>query len=246
MIGLRFWLRLKPWYERWQPILYAFALLMPTFAILGFFEGGREIMAMAGDPAWIARMVAEHPAPAPADRAVIDQMVVWVRYGFLAALLAVLGRASCAVALGAQARRHFGMTYPSGRVVQIVRGVSVLEASRIGGIPHASVCGGRGRCSTCRIKIEGPKEEVPAAAPEEVKVLRRVGAAPDVRLACQLRPHGDLRVTPLLPATAQARDAFSRPGYLQGAEREIAILFADLRSFTQLSEQKLPTTWSSS
>ena len=239
MIGLRFWLRLKPWYERWQPILYAFALLMPTFAILGFFEGGREIMAMAGDPAWVARMVAEHPAPAPADRAVIDQMVVWVRYGFLAALLAVLA-ARVARSRWERRRGVICMTYPSGRVVQIVRGVSVLEASRIGGIPHASVCGGRGRCSTCRIKIEGPKEEVPAAAPEEVKVLRRVGAAPDVRLACQLRPHGDLRVTPLLPATAQARDGFSRPGYLQGAEREIAILFADLESFTQLSEQKLP------
>jgi adenylate cyclase len=212
---------------------------MPTFAILGFFEGGREIMAMAEDPAWVARMVAEHPAPAPADRAVIDQMVAWVRYGFLAALLAVLA-ARVARSRWERRRGVIRMTYPSGRVVQIVRGVSVLEASRIGGIPHASVCGGRGRCSTCRIKIEGPKEEVPAAAPEEVKVLRRVGAAPNVRLACQLRPHGDLRVTPLLPATAQARDGFSRPGYLQGAEREIAILFADLRSFTQLSEQKLP------
>jgi len=239
MIGLRFWLRLKPWYERWQPILYAFALLIPTFAILGFFEGGREIMAMAEDPAWVARMVAEHPAPAPADRAVIDQMVVWARYGFLAALLAVLA-ARVARSRWERRRGVIRMTYPSGRVVQIVRGVSVLEASRIGGIPHASVCGGRGRCSTCRIKIEGSKEEVPPAAPEEVKVLRRVGAAPDVRLACQLRPPGDLRVTPLLPATAQARDGFSRPGYLQGAEREIAILFADLRSFTQLSEQKLP------
>src|SRR5262249_47828551 len=75
---------------------------------------------------------------------------------------------------------------------------------------------------------------------EEVKVLHRVGAAPDVRLACQLRPHGDLRVTPLLPASAQARDGFSRPGYLHGAEREIVILFGDLRSFTQLSEKKLP------
>jgi len=73
-----------------------------------------------------------------------------------------------------------------------------------------------------------------------VKVLHRVGAAPDVRLACQLRPRGDLRVTPLLPATAQASDGFARPGYLHGAEREIAILFADLRAFTQLSEHKLP------
>src|SRR5262249_57998116 len=36
------------------------------------------------------------------------------------------------------------------------------------------------------------------------------------------------------------RDGLSRPGYLHGAEREIVILFGDLRSFTQLSEKKLP------
>ena len=239
MIGLRFWLRLKPWYERWQPILYAFALLMPTFAILGFLEGGSDIMTMAEDPAWVDQLVKDHPRPAPADLAFLDQMVVWVRYGFLAALLAVL--AARAVRWRWERRRGvLRLTYPSGRVVQIVRGVSVLEASRMAGIPHASVCGGRGRCSTCRIKIDGLREEIPPAAPEEVKVLRRVGAAPDVRLACQLRPQGDLRVTPLLPATAQASDGFHRPGYLHGAERDIAILFGDLRSFTQLSEKKLP------
>src|SRR5262249_22201710 len=115
-----------------------------------------------------------------------------------------------------------------------------LEASRMAGIPHASVCGGRGRCSTCRTKVEGLREAIPPPAPEELKVLHRVGAAPDVRLACQLRPHGELRATPLLRDNGQARDGFRCPGYLQGAECEIAILFADLRAFTQLSERKLP------
>jgi adenylate cyclase len=239
VIGLRFWLRLKPWYERWQPFLFAFALLLPTLAILGFFEGGRQVAAMAEDPAWVAQLAQAHPRAAPADAAFIDRMVVWVRWGFVAALVAVLAARS---ARWAWERRRgvIRLTYPSGRVVQILRGVSVLEASRMAGIPHASVCGGRGRCSTCRIRVEGAKEAIPPPAPEEVKVLQRVGAAPDVRLACQLRPRDSLRVMPLLPASAQARDGFRRPGYLHGVELEIVILFGDLRAFTQLSEKKLP------
>jgi len=239
VIGLRFWLRLKPWYERWQPVLFAFALLMPTLAILGFAEGGREVMTMAEDPAWAAQLLSAHPKAAPEDAAFIDAMVVWVRYGFLLALLAVL----VARVLRWYWQRRRGivrLTYPSGRIVEVVPGISVLEASRLTGIPHASVCGGRGRCSTCRIRVAGDVDAMPPPSPEEVKVLQRVGAAPDVRLACQLRPTGDLRVTPLLPATAQARDGFRRPSYLTGSEREIAILFADLRAFTKLSEQKLP------
>jgi adenylate cyclase len=240
VIGLRFWLSVKPWYERWQPALFAFALLMPTLALLGVLEGGREVVAMAEDPAWVAQLAKIHPKPAPQDAAVIDEMVVWLRYAFLAALLAVL--AARIVRWHWEQRRHgvVRLTYPSGRVVRIVRGASVLEASRMAGIPHASVCGGRGRCSTCRIRVAGPNEAIPPPAPEEVTVLQRVGAAPDVRLACQLRPHGDLRVTPLLPAAARARDGFRRPDYLHGAEREIVILFGDLRGFTKLSENKLP------
>ena len=74
----------------------------------------------------------------------------------------------------------------------------------------------------------------------EQKVLDRVGAAPNVRLACQTRPNQDLTITPLLPPTATPRDSRARPGNLQGSEQEIAILFADLRAFTKMSETKLP------
>jgi adenylate cyclase len=81
---------------------------------------------------------------------------------------------------------------------------------------------------------------LPPPALDETKVLQRVAAGPDVRLACQLRPLYDCVVTPLLPPTATASDGYGRPNYLQGMEKEIAILFADIRSFTQLSEQKLP------
>jgi adenylate cyclase len=42
-IGLRFWLRLRPWYDRAQPLFFGAALLLPVFALLGFVAGEREI-----------------------------------------------------------------------------------------------------------------------------------------------------------------------------------------------------------
>jgi adenylate cyclase len=130
------------------------------------------------------------------------------------------------------------LTYSDGRSVRILRGTSVLEASRNARVPHVSVCGGRGRCSTCRTRIGGDPDQLPAASDSEQAVLLRMNLPPNVRLACQLRPQCDLIVTPLL-AAAGARRAMS--GDLQsGTEREIVVMFCDLRGFTALSEKRLP------
>jgi adenylate cyclase len=240
MIGLRYSLALRPWYARWQPYLFAAALLLPTLAILGIFEGGLQVMAMARDPGFLAQLQADHPhARPPENAAIVAALTIWIRMGFLAALVGVLA-ARVARWQWQRWRGIVRLTYPSGRVVEIVPGISVLEASRLAGIPHASVCGGRGRCSTCRIRVVGDHGKLPQPSPDERKVLERVGAAPDVRLACQLRPLFHLGVTPLLPSAAQASAGFRQPDYLHGMEKEIAILFADIRAFTQLSEQKLP------
>lgn len=90
------------------------------------------------------------------------------------------------------------------------------------------------------MRVLGAPEDLPPASDHEQAVLRCIGAPPNVRLACQLRPTGTIAVTPLLPPTATARDGFAQAMGNQGAEREIAILFADLRGFTKLSEHKLP------
>jgi adenylate cyclase len=137
-------------------------------------------------------------------------------------------------------RSRIRITYPNGREVQAPRNFSVLEASRLAAIPHASVCGGRGRCSTCRVRITLGAANLPPPTAGELKVLQRVGAAPDVRLACQLRPTNNLTVTPLLPAHAQASEGYGQPAYLAGQERMIAVMFADIRSFTGIAETKLP------
>src|SRR5262249_40592931 len=137
-------------------------------------------------------------------------------------------------------RSTIKVSYPDEQHAQVPLGWTVLEASRAAGIPHASVCGGRGRCSTCRIRVAGDPAALPAPSPQEQRVLQRIGAPPAVRLACQLRPVRDLAVTPLVDAAAGVSVALARVGSRSGEEREIAVLFADLRGFTRLAEHKLP------
>lgn len=243
-LGLHYWLRLKPWYRPLQGTLYVTALLIPAAALAGFAGAGKEAALRLQDPAWSQRTFAA--INLPATPAAQQEATAWVydtadntRIGSAAVVIVVLS-----FRFGRQRWLRRGqrvvVSYPSGRTVSIERGTSVLDASRAGGIPHASVCGGRGRCSTCRVRISETQVPLPEASEEETKVLRRVGAPDGVRLACQLQPQSDLAVVPLLPANASPQDGQARPGYLQGAEREIAILFADLRSFTQFSETKLP------
>jgi adenylate cyclase len=238
-IGLYFWLRLRPWYPRYAAALYAIVLLLPTFALLGFVHAGREVdYLIERDPNWIEQLYRRTKVLAPGQGGDLVDLREGIIYGFWACLGSVL--IARAARHGFERRRRIRITYPDGRQVQVPRGFSVLEASRYARIAHASVCGGRGRCSTCRIRVATGLTSLPPPSTGEKRVLQRVGAAPNVRLACQLRPTADLTVTPLLPAHAQASDGFGQPAYLAGQELNIAVMFADLRSFTGISEKRLP------
>jgi adenylate cyclase len=82
-------------------------------------------------------------------------------------------------------------------------------------------------------------EQLPEPSGLEAKALARIGATPGMRLACQIRPTADTAVLPLMPADAGAADGSIRGG-LEGRERQITILFTDLRASTTLAEGKLP------
>ena len=238
-IGLHFWLRLRSWYSRVVPIFFAVALLLPVLAFLGFAQAGREISdRMARQPDWFERTLVAANVPRGHQRELLRLVQDRLLLGFAATVaLVLLARAG---RHAYQRRNRIRIRYPGGVEIAVPRGFSVLEASRFAGIPHASVCGGRGRCSTCRIRIVHGLDSQPPPKLSEVRVLERVGAPPNVRLACQLRPIESLSVVPLLSANARPRDGFAQPSYLAGQERDIAVLFADLRSFTGFAEHKLP------
>jgi adenylate cyclase len=239
MIGLHFWLRVRPWYGRLQPLALIVAVLVPVLALLGMIEAGRQLAELAADPGWIGKTFANMRLPSSEAARTLDQITHILTRVFVGAVAAVL--LARLVRRGLQRRRGLvRIGYPDGRFVEVVPGTSVLEASRLAGIPHAHVCGGRGRCSTCRVRVRGEPRSIDPPHEDEVRVLRRIGATSNVRLACQLRPRGTIEVTPLLPPFAHAADGRRRVDSAQGSEREIAILFADIRGFTSLAEGRLP------
>ena len=237
--GLYFWLRLKPAFARAAPWLLALAVLVPVLALLGFAQGGRMILALAQDPAWRAE------ALKPVHVGLPDQVarLAGIRDRMLLTYAALLG--AVIAARGARTfaevkRGTIRLSYPDGRVVRVPRGTSVLEASRRNRIPHASVCGGRGRCSTCRIRVTDGSDGTPVPGRAERAVLERIAAGPGVRLACQFRPETDLSVVPLLPPQPRMRQADLLDRAQSGEERFIVAMFVDLRGSTRLAEERLP------
>jgi adenylate cyclase len=239
-IGLHFWLRIKPFYKRLAPWLLGCAVLVPTLALLGFYQAGRTIVAQSSTPQWRADNVGERRMGTAAEQTTLET----IAEDFLIAYVGLLAVALLARAVRALNERRGGLitlSYNNGRTLRAPRGLSVLEASLRYNVPHASVCGGRARCSTCRIRIIGDYSKLPPPSPREAFVLAQVGATdPSIRLACQLRPNGDLSFFQLfMPSLMSANVHAASPARI-GQERYLVSLFVDMRGSTRLAETRLP------
>jgi len=237
-IGIHYWLRTKRWYPAWRPALFIYGLLLPTLAMAGYISGGNQVLREADDDADFVRTAAQESHVTPQAAQAADQIA---RAGLALSFgLTLLPFAARSVReLYYRRRKPPVLSYANGRSMPILPGATVLETLRANGIPHASVCGGRARCTTCRVLVTKGLEQLPQPSGLEAKALARIGATSGMRLACQISPTADIAVLPLMPADAGAADGSIRGG-LEGRERSITILFTDLRASTGLAERKLP------
>lgn len=240
-IGLYFWLRIKSFFTRAAPFLLALAVLVPTLALLGIYQGERTVEKDSASAQWRAENLGPKQIGTPAEQATLGEITDDLLVGYAGLLALVLVARGIRMLLESRVAM-ISLTYGTGRTIRVPKGLSVLEASLRYHMPHASVCGGRARCSTCRIRVTGDCSNLPEPSSREAFILNRVGAAadPSIRLACQLRPTADLKFVQLVMPQTQSANAHAATPARIGQERYLVSMFVDMRGSTKLAEKRLP------
>ncbi len=216
-IGLHGWMSLKSWWPRAGGFVTPLLFAVPILSLLGFVEAGKAVLALLEtDPAFAAevarrwdRLQSIQPDLMPIRDAVSTVYIVAV-----GTVLAVL-----ALRLFANRNALVSVAYGDGVVGRARQGLSILDVSRLSNVPHASVCSGRGRCGTCRVRVIAGAG---ALTPMDEVERWTLGAGPGektVRLACRARVLDDgLFVERLLPPDADASAARRPQDWLASAQ----------------------------
>jgi adenylate cyclase len=233
--GLHFWLRGRAWWRRAVPTLVGIAVFVPAFALAGFLVEGRRVKAAFADPEIRQALMTRFNFP---QRDTFQSLFSFTNTALIvfaailgSVILYFIGRSLLA------RRRSVTIRYSGGPEIAAAKGLTLLEMSRERGVPHASLCGGRGRCTTCRVIIEEGGEHLHPPSAGEAQSLKAVNAPAKTRLACQIRPTESTTVFRVFQADGRRKQ---RDHASQGEERALALLFLDMRGFTARTTGQLP------
>jgi adenylate cyclase len=205
-LGLYAWLVVQAVWRRIGGFVLPLLFAVPILALIGFADAGNEVLAKyANDAEWRAATGADAARVVKflADTAVVQSRVFT---GWCLLVLVVAGVLAARMLFARS--QTVEVAYDAGLVARGRRGLSILELSEAGGIPHARVCSARGRCGTCRVRIDAGAASLSPPNDIEQATLARVKAGEGVRLACQTRVlAAGVAVTRLLPAYADASAA---------------------------------------
>ena len=237
VIGLHFWLRIRKGYPRVVPYAYTLVVLIPTLAYVGVFRMLQQASSWLDDQQRLDQIYAANNAMSRRDVEFLQglESQSWI----VMAVLLILTLVARQIRLWYQARQGtYSITHSDGARIRALNGVSLLEALRNARIPHAAVCGGRARCTTCRVHVGSGLPELDPPNDLEAKALARIKAGKEIRLACQLHPKSDLAITPLVMANLPLSTTLHSGG-VEGHEEYVVAMFVDMRGSTNLGERVL-------
>jgi adenylate cyclase len=119
---------------------------------------------------------------------------------------------------------------------------TLLDASLEAGVPLYHVCGGNAKCSTCRVLVVQGSEWLSPVNEREKALKQQMNFPPNVRLACQTFTTGGPVLLSRILKDDSDIDLYvgSEAGeatQLIGEEKELVLLFTDIRNFTPFMEQ---------
>jgi adenylate cyclase len=207
-IGVYTWLQARDGSARMMKFFYPFVVALPIVAMLGYVEAGRQIIpieeggmgfVLENDPNELGPTVDPEMIPVIlAEARQRPRQATWISLGLIG--LVLLARSA---RLRLRRRGKVEVTYAGRRPATMVAetGLTLLEMVHENNLPHASVCRGRGRCGTCRVRVLKGAALLAEPSELEAKVLARWNAEPNERLACQLKPEeGVLEVERVIKA----------------------------------------------
>lgn len=134
------------------------------------------------------------------------------------------------------------VSYPDGVTFELNPDETLLAGALRSAVTFAHACGGRAKCSTCRIWVLEGLESCHDRNELEAAMAARLSFDEHVRLACQLKPSGPISVrrlvldeTDLMICSQLDREVASRTGEVTN----VTIFFSDIQNFTGLSERLL-------
>ena len=239
-IGIKFWMKVNSNYQKYLRQADIFFLIIPLLSIVGQISIFRESDLKGFFDTEYKDKILKYSNPENIDlNVLLENTIIYFVLPYLLSIMVLFGYRFYYFKIKRQ-NNSIKVSYPDGGVSNIFPGMNILDASLEAGIPHAHVCGGRGRCSTCRIRIDQDLTQLEPTRQNERRILRSIGAPENIRLACQAYPKIDLNVSPILSADANFQESYFEQKYTYGSDREICIMFTDLRAFTKMSEKKLP------
>lgn len=140
-------------------------------------------------------------------------------------------------------RKHL-IEFAEDANIHVAENQTLLSASIEAGIPIFHICGGKAKCSTCRVLVIEGLDALTPPNDREKKLRHQMHFPPNVRLACQTYARGGpIRLSRILK---DETDIGLYVGSLAGEatqqigeEQELALFFLDIRNFTPFIEKHL-------